>query len=519
MRPTRPKRRRPIRRYPRLVATVIGVAAVSVGVSPLTALPAIAAPGPVTQPGQASADSNVIDIVAQTGGAPFTVNFGEASSAYNQSETQAKSATLDLGGLGYILANLPVCGQPALPQKDQPQPLTFDSASDPGGTKSSPGNVAGLGTESVSASNAPESATATTKPVAVSLGQLVQVAAVSTSRVQYLAQGEQKAAGSVSENLSLVGGLVQIDGLTWTASTTSGSSNTSSARFSLGRVTIGVPGASYELPSADSAASAVSAINKVVGVFGVSLVLPTQTENPSAGEVAIGPLDIHFAGSASDRLVVDPLANLVAAVEAAIKGVSSNGSDCSQVTNLIGSLGGVGDTVFNLVLGIADGGGSLDVGLGGASASTQPAPAYADPFAGGGGPFASGSTSGSQAQATSGSQPQATMPDSSVLPGATDQTPAAATPPSPTTAGSSSVAAGSPAGSGEAGGSGGAGASSAVLVRCVTASPAGGPGCWKGLGTLAGAATVVAAGGVMAADVAYSRRRFRRHRRRRAGSD
>lgn len=490
------------RRLRRGLGTTMVVGVVGLVGFQLMAVPAYASVAPPVQPGGASADGTLAGLVVQTGGAPFNVNIGEASSAYQGNETQAKSATVDLGGLGYILANLPVCGRTIFPLSAQPHPLTMDSAAATGSQTSS-GNVSGLGTEAVSVSTSPEFATATTVPISLSIESLLEVTGDAVTTVRYLPQGEQEADTSVSENLSLAGGLVTIDGLTWTASAHSGTTRSSTAGFSLGRVSIDNLGLPWTLPSTDSAATAVGAINKALGVFGLSLTLPAASQNSAAGEVSMGPLGVDFAGSGPDQIVVGPLAKLVQALESAIKGVSTNGSDCSQIENLIGNLANPGDTVVNLVMGIASGSGNLQINLGGASASTQAAPNFVDPFSVGGStretPLPPGSPSTS-----------VQTPSGGVGSGAVSSTVTSAPPPSsgpapaevlPTRAGESQPRT--------------AGITPAAVVRCVTTSPSGGPGCWKGLGTLAGAATLIAGGGLLAADVSYGRPRAPRRRRRR----
>ena len=66
-----------------------------------------------------------------TSNLPLAVQFGRTSAAYNQTESQASSATLDLGGLGTLLVSTPICGTQLFTTKDLPHPLTANSENGP----------------------------------------------------------------------------------------------------------------------------------------------------------------------------------------------------------------------------------------------------------------------------------------------------------------------------------------------------------------------------------------------------
>ncbi len=436
----------------------------------------------IVQPGQASADSAVFRLGVQSGGTSLRPTaVGHASASYLQTETQASSATVDPGGLGFLLTAIPVCGVTLLPSSRQPQPLTADSA-DGDSSKTAHGNVAGAGTEVVTVSSSPQFAVATTKPVSQSLlGGLVEITGTATSKVRYVADREQRAESSVTETLSLAGGLVQIDGMHWTAGRRSGGSTVSSAGFSFGKVTLRQHGVPLALPNNVPASTVVEEINALIGPSGLHLTLPTKSTDSATGATSMGPLRVHFAGSSLDRSVITPIAQQVAALESLLSGQAANGSDCSKIKNLIGNVANPAETVSNIALGIAEGAGSLDLDLGGVTASTQAAHDYANPFDSGG--------------FTSGPRPSDGVPAGVTQPG-----PSAGAGGRPVTSAQAPTLATAPAG---------------MVLQCVTTSPAGRPGCWQGLSVLAGGVTVALAQGLIAADVAYSRRRHRRRRPRR----
>lgn len=491
------------RRRLAIALAVVGTTAVIVSPALVGSIPAASADPP--PPGSASAQASVLSIVAQTAGAPFTVNFVEASSAYLQTETEAKSATVDLGGLGFVLSELPVCGQPALPMKDQPQVLSIDSATETG-TKHSPGNVGGLGTQTVQATTSPQQASAQTD-AGISLGSLLNVSASSSTRVSYDSSGQQEATATVTEDVSIEGGLIRLEGLTWQATDQSGVSAASSASFHIAGVVIAGVQQPLDLSPALPAATVVGAVNNLLMPFGFSISLPAPSTAASSGKAAMSPLDLHFAGSSTDQTVVGPGSTLVSGVEGALKGVSTNGSDCAQITNLLGNVSNGGDTVANLVLGIAQGAGGLDIDLGGVNTETAAQPVYANPLDSPGG---SSDVAPSSAQPGSGgSPPVATGPAGpavSAIGGGANASSVAPSVAGPATTGQNSAVAESPNGT--------ARTASAAAFRCASTSPAGSPGCWAGMGAVAGTAAVVVAGGMLAADLVYGRRTMRRRRRR-----
>lgn len=504
-----PIRKVGLRRWRTVPVAVAG--AVLLTVSQATAPAAFAAPA--AQPGQASAQSSLFSVAVRSGGTPLLPStVGSASASYVDTETQASSATLDLGGLGFLLSAIPVCGITLLPTSRQPQPLSADSATG-SASETTPGNVGGAGTESVSVARSPESATATTKPVSLSLlGGVLDLSGKATSTVRYGPGGAQQSDSAVTENLSLGSGLVQIDGMHWSATRRSGSSPTDSATFSFGQVLINKMGLPLALPSGASAAAVVSAINAVVAPIGLHLTLPSSQTDKATGVTAIGPLQVHFAGSALDSGLVTPAAQQISALQQVISGQSANGSDCSQLKNLIGNLSNPAETVDNIVLGIAQGAGGVDLNFGGASASTQAAIAYANPFADNGSVSADnplGNVTG-LAQTTTGQTPglaggEGAAPlaagSASSLAGATTARPPSTASPPGSSPGSTSAVPGS---------------AREVSARCVSTSPAGGPACSSGLGETVGAATLGAAAVFSSADVAYSRRARRRRRARRS---
>ena len=452
------------------------------------------------QPWEAAANSAVIGVAPSTGGIYLTSTLGEAHAAYDQTESQATSAAVDLGGLGYVLASTSLCGQSYSLNK-QPQPLTADS-NDGASNKTTqaqlyPGLSAppGTGTEHVAVSPDPEDAEARTSPLAQSVPGIVDVEGVSRSDVHYVAGQAQRADASVTENVSLLGGKVTIEGLKWSASqqrATSTPDNT--ATFSYVSINInGLGSLPVSIPGSVPFDSAVKTVNDVLGVVGISISPPSQLIDPGTGGISMTPLQVHFSGSALDNDLASPAVGPLTQVVNLVNGQVTYGGNCANLKDLLGALTSGPETVLNLLVSGFSGAGGVDLYLGGASAETIAAPAYANPF----------DVTGSFA---AGPLPPSALPGISGAANRDTGSSGTTGPPPIATGEVNSQTAAAPVRSA---------VSPARLVKCVTTNPSGGGGCWQGLATWAAAAVVVLGGGLLAADLAYARRRPRPRRRRR----
>lgn len=327
------------------------------------------------QPGTAAAGANVLGIAPGVSGLSLTTTFGESNAAYQGTESQAKSATIDLGSLGLVLSSSTFCGQPELPAKDQPQPLTADSEQGP--HSRSAAGTAGVGGQSVVATASPEKASSTTTPVEEKLPGIFDVAGTSSATVHYDTSTGQAASSAVTDDVTLLGGLVQLHGLHWTASRTIGATNTGGTQFTFGQVVIG--GKPVSGPATPTA-SPVAAINKALAPLGFTLIEPSETKNQQTGGVTIGPLILRFSGSTLDRTALSPVVGTVIQLETLLQSNSTAGSDCTQIRQLAYNIGTSVDTLLNVMLEISEGAGALDFDFGGATASALEAPDYANPF-------------------------------------------------------------------------------------------------------------------------------------------
>ncbi len=452
---------------------------------------------------EASANSAVVGISPSSSGVYLTSTIGQAYAAYDQTETQATSALLNLGGLGYAVASSPVCGQ-SYSLSQQPQALTADSSNGPSSATTQaqlfPGVTTpqGSGTEHVSVSVKPEAAEARTYPVTQTVPGVLDVEGVAQSEVHYVDGTAQEASSSVTENLSLLGGKVSIDGLSWSASQQRGGADpTSRASFSYSTIAVqSVAGIPITIPGSVPISAALAHVNSAIGVVGLSISAPVEAVDPGTGGISMSPLQVHFSGSALENQLASPTVGPLTQIVNQINGQVTHGADCSDIKNLLGELSTIPETGLNLLISGFSGSGAVDLFFGGASADTLAAPSFSDPFDFGG-------AAGSTPLPTSGALvPPAIASDSGFANiGAPAASAAAASPAAAPSAATPSSNDQRPMAIG--------------AVRCTTTSPNARAGCWRGLATWAAAAVVVLGGGLLAADAVYSRRQPAPRRRRR----
>jgi len=473
----------------RIAAAVLLLAGtLGAGVSQLAAPAGAASAASTPGPWEASANAAVVGVAPSTSGISLTTYLGQASTAYVQSESQASSAFVNLGGLGYVLGASPLCPGllPPYPVSKQPQALSADSANGSANKTSQaqlyPGSNTppGMGTEHVEVTANPVYAFAKTYPVTQQIPGVLDLSGWATSTVKYVGDAGQQADSSVVENISLLGGKVVLEGLKWTASQHSGGTTQSKGTFSYGWITIaGAPGVPITIPGSVPIGAALKAVNTALGVFGVTINPPAEATDPGTGGISIGALQLHFSGSATDNLLIGPTFGPLTQLINLFNGQTSTGADCTQIKNLLGQLAHPTETVLQVLLGGAAGSGAVDVYFGGATANTIPAPNFGDPFA-----FSPPGAGAVQPPIASPGNPAGGGPVS--LPAVLGSTASAGTPGSPAVQPQAVALAGS--------------------TKCETTSPAGSGGCWNGLGTWAGAAAVVLGGALLYADMRKSRR-------------
>lgn len=432
------------------------LAVVSAGVvvaSALAPMPSAAAKGHFNA-GTATAISQAVAIAPKTGGLSASLVIGTSIADYRGTLAQASSQAIDLGVVGTTLTVQCDAAPPALKPEQLPQPLIAESDK---GTSHATKTTAGTGRSGALAVAGREIVRATTTPHglarfdgnALVVPGLLTATGLHTSSDAHLIKGKTRIATASSQvgQLSLLGGVIKLGGMRWTASRSSGATHRLSAHFTMDSATL----AGQKLPVASAAAtgSTLDKINKTLKTTGLALQLPQRTFKN--GKLSMSPLTIGISQSALGNKTINPLLTAIQPLT-------------NQISNaLIGINCKVGSalSLIDLALSAIDGTGALEVEFGGVSAAND-TKSYGDAF-------------GHQPPPPlGGHQPHGTGGHTTTTTGG-----------GPTGIGGGSPPSG-PADGGTTTGGGTATTSSSLSTSCATTSPAGRPSCSKGAGLIVG---------------------------------
>ncbi|MGP0032280.1 MAG: hypothetical protein ACLPVF_17470 [Acidimicrobiales bacterium] len=358
-------------------------------------------------PGTASASAQAIELAPTTGSLSYAVTLATSVAAYQITEGQALSQTLDLGAIGTSLTSDSCTGGPPTVNPSQlPQPIEAESTN---------GNQSLTGTEADQLSPAgaaigDESADATTQPAGSStttiasdnLAGLVSVDGATSSANAALQNGATRYASATADisTVSLDNGLVTLGGLHWVATQTSGASTTATGSFDVS--TLSIAGTSVPV-SNDSVATILEIINTALSPVGFQIDWPQQ-QTQSDGTVTITPLTIGIDNNTLGQEIIGANEGQIEPVRDQLQTQLLN-LNCNTADGLL-----VGD----IGLGVLAGGGNLNIELGGASAGTTDTAAVS-PF----GPDSVGSVSTGTTEPATAATPASSfdIPGSTSVPG------------------------------------------------------------------------------------------------------
>lgn len=363
----------------RLRATAAGTLLVGVLAGTVSAAaPATAGTGFV--PGTGTSSAGVARIQMRSSGAAIGFGLGVARSRFAGAQGNAEAASVDLG-LFDTLSKAPLaCGYSMgalLPPGLVPAKVlvsSADGATEKRTASAGEGGPLQLGSQ-YGAATPNASATATVDGVSLDLPGVLRVVGGTASSTAKLVPGSQRqstGAGTLTE-LSLAGGLVDVQGMRWTAADRTGAESDSTAGFSAASFVV----SGRSLPTADAAElrEAVAAANAALSPTGLSLQAPDVARNPDG--IAVSPLRVSVSATPALRAAlgaalvgIQPLRTQLLSFVAPLQA----GPDCGLARAL-----GFGYLAIDLAtLAIGDGG-AVDLDLGGAAAGTD-ATAYANPF-------------------------------------------------------------------------------------------------------------------------------------------
>jgi hypothetical protein len=354
------------------------VAAGALGLSALPASPAIAVTAFV--PGTGTSSAGVARIQLRSSGAAIGFGLGVARTRFAGAQGNAEAASVDLGLVDTVAKAPLACGyspNAIIPPGVVPAKVAVssgDGATERRTASAGAGGPLQLGSQYGAA--APDaSAAAIVDGVSLDLPGVLRLVGGTASSTARLVPGSQRqsSADSALSGLSLAGGLVQLDGLRWTAIHRTGAQSGADAGFSVASMRVG----GQALPTAGPAQlkAAVAAANAALAPVGLFLGLPEVT--PGAAGTAVGPLRLSVSATPPVRAAlnaalaaIQPLRTQLLALAAPLQ----VGQGCGVSTAL--GLGYLGVDLVTLVLGEQ---GAIDLDLGGAAAGTA-ATTFANPF-------------------------------------------------------------------------------------------------------------------------------------------
>jgi hypothetical protein len=305
---------------------------------------------------------------------------GVARARYQGAQGNAQAVGADLG-LFTLAATAPfMCGQSPgkyFPDGVPPRPITVSSGDGPVTERSASfGEGTPAAVVSQEASAAPQSqAAARVTGVSFTLPGLVELqGGLATSGVR-LTPGAQRDAEARSDigSLVLAGGLVRLDGLTWTAGHHTGTADEQAGAFRAATVSV----AGTVLPTGDATqlTAALTAANQALQPLGLALHPPAVVDTD--GEVEVTPLRLSIESNPALRPVAGQvLAGVQPARDALLEATApiAYREDCSLQTGV-----GFGFLMADLATVVLGDKGGVDLDFGGARAGTE-APVYDNPF-------------------------------------------------------------------------------------------------------------------------------------------
>jgi hypothetical protein len=330
--------------------------------------------------GSGVAFATVGRVVARASGLPMTTTYGGALAHYQGISARAEAATVDLGVLGVLLTTPTGCGRAPLSPDQLPKRTVADSH---GGAVSASKDVAGTGPVGAgreeAAARPGARAEAGYASAALELGDLLTSGEGRTASRAELVEGRERRASAEVRvgRVDVAGGLVSLRGLRWTAEHRSGAGGlVLGADGSFGLDGIVVAGVPLPVSTPLELASAFDGANRLIAPFGLRLEPPRTATSTGQREVRVTPLRLVVGDGTAARPLIAPLMNGLQpareALLAAMKGPGSGG--CNP-----GAAGGLAFTVADVAAAALDGGGGVDLELGGVLATTEGVD-YGDPF-------------------------------------------------------------------------------------------------------------------------------------------
>lgn len=341
------------RRTKRTALAIIGVAlAVALATEPGSAAPS----GTPFNNGTGSATALGYKVNPTNGNLSFGITFGESIASHQNTGAIGQSRAINLGVIGVTLAGK-ACdgGDPTLADEKQPHPLVVRSTDD--------GAAEGK-TETEKPGGIDKFAKATTAPYAEAITTIAPMGDPATLFINGgrtithsgIVGGNTREALARTElgTVSIGGGAILLQGLTWEAINRTGAVTESVGTFSIGSVSIG--GQLQSLPG--DGFQQAAALNDLLKPLGL-VITPPGVRNEQ-GIVFVDALKIGVIPSQERDTVLGGVVGGAQPIRAAITDALL-AADCGNAALI---------TVADLVLGSFTGAGALGLELGGVQATT-----------------------------------------------------------------------------------------------------------------------------------------------------
>jgi hypothetical protein len=353
----------------------------ALGLGAVAAAPASA--GTAFVPGTGTSSAGVARIQLRSSGAAIGFGLGVARTRFAGAQGNAEAANVDLGLFDTVSKAPLACGYSPgsiFPKGSMPEAVVVssgDGATSQHTASAGAGSPVQLGSQ-YGAAAPNSSAEAVVDGMNMNLPGVLQVIGGTASSAAKLTPGKQRdsSATSAISALSLGGGLVQLAGISWTASDSSGAKNATDGGFSVSSITVG----GQPLPSGDPAQlrTAIDAANSALTPLGLSLNVPTVTRSKTG--VIVSPLRLSVAATPTLRQALAQALIALQPVRTQLLTFVSPlqmSPDCGMAKAL-----GFGYLVVDLATLVLGDGGAVDLDLGGTRAGTD-GTAYANPFGNG----------------------------------------------------------------------------------------------------------------------------------------
>lgn len=307
------------------------------------------------EPGTGNAYAQGVKIDPRSGRLSFGITYGMSLAGHQNTVAIAESRSVDLGVIGTTLAGEPCDGgEPTLAKEDQPQPLVARSTEEGAGGERAETEY-GVDKRAQASADPLARSVATTAaagdPAAIQLG-----ATHSTTESGILDGARVARALTEVERVTLGGGQVVLRGLKWEAVYKSAPAEETAGSFTIEGIEVG--GQSLPIPE-DNPLAPLAEANAALEPLGFRITPPEVKKE--SGIQFVEPMRISVVPSSNRESVLGPVFNGAQPVREGLFDALIE-ADCGNASYI---------TVLDIVLGSVSGAGSLNIELGGVTATSK----------------------------------------------------------------------------------------------------------------------------------------------------